>query len=413
MLSQSHHLARTRRAAAARDVARPGRGCRLARTCAAAVAAAALLASACSTEEPPAPPAAEETTTTATAAPAAPAGTAAPAVTSPCNDPEAQDLGGGHYARDGRRYELTDGHCLPRFDRPDDTPDPDGALDPADTASGDTAVSAPPDPEQACIDDVCLDMPVDSSAQPIPEQMLAEGTVPEGENFVVVEVLQSEDESQPDDDREDVPAPTTSALVEQPPTTAPEPEPEQPDPPTTTAPAEQPETPTSTTEPDGDESEDGQDDDTPPSVAATIHRSDYCELLDGTWNPSTSECESWTRVIPPLPEPVGDPVTVVTDEDDSFVSGSGRRVVRTEPAAIQVGTVLGQYEDGSIASIITEIESLGSGWWQVVVCAIHESFVLPEVGNEGWQFVAYAWQEADGRFRIEQDNWGPGDDGPC
>ena len=139
------------------------------------------------------------------------------------------------------------------------------------------------------------------------------------------------------------------------------------------------------------------------------------ELFDGTWNPSTSQCEAWTRVIQPLPEPVGDPVTLDTDEDDPFVSGSGRRVVRTEPVSIQVGSCLHNVHTQGIECpiIVTEIEYLDSGWWQVVVCTIHESFVLPEIGNEGWQGVAYAWQEDDGRFRIEQDNWGPGDDGPC
>ena len=112
----------------------------------------------------------------------------------------------------------------------------------------------------------------------------------------------------------------------------------------------------------------------------------------------------------PLPEPVGEPVTLVADEDDSFVSGSGRQIVRSEPVTLQVGSVI----PGAADSIVTEIEQLAlPGWWQVVVCTIHESFVLADVGNVGWQFVAYAWRDDDGRFRIEKGNWGPGNDGPC
>ena len=427
MLSQSHHLARTSAAAtAARYNARPGR--RLARTrVAAAVAAVALLASACSTEEPPAPPVGGETTTTVTTVAAAdtstPAVTAAPAVTSPCTDPDAMDLGEGLVELDGVVYEVYADACVPRLEEPaggeEDTPTQDTPT--TTTAAEPVEAGSEPIPE------------------PIPEQMLAEGTVPEGENFVVIEVLQSENEPTGDEQIEDTPAPTTTAPepdTPAPTTTAPEPdtpapttttapEPDTPAPTTTTAP--EPDTPaptttaptatpTTTTAPAAEpEPEDDEGDDPSSSVAATIHRPDYCELFDGTWNPSTSQCEAWTRVIQPLPEPVGDPVTPVTDEDDHFVSGSGRRVVRTEPAAIQVGSCLHNVHTQGIECpiIVTEIEYLDSGWWQVVVCTIHESFVLPEIGNEGWQGVAYAWQEDDGRFRIEQGNWRPGDDGPC
>ena len=115
MLSQSHHLARTRTAAAARYIARPGRGCRLVRTCAAAAAAVALLASACSTEEPPAPPVAQETTTTITTAPA---GTATPAAPSPCTDPDAEDLGDGLVELDGVVFEVYADACVRRLEEP-------------------------------------------------------------------------------------------------------------------------------------------------------------------------------------------------------------------------------------------------------------------------------------------------------
>ena len=397
MLSQSHHLARTTAAAtAARSNARPGR--RLVRPrVAAAVAAAALLAAACSTEEPPAPTAEETaTTTTAAAAPAdtaAPDTTAAPAVTSPCTDPAAEDLGDGLVELDGVVFEVYADACVPRLEEP--AGDDDAPVQ--NTPSSTTTTVAEP---------------VEAGSEPIPEQMLAEGTVPEGENFVVIEVLQSENEPTGDEQIEDTPAPTTTAPEPDTPapTTTTAPEPDTPAP-TTTAPTA---TPTTTTAPAAEpEPEDDEGDDPSSSVAATIHRPDYCELFDGTWNPSTSQCESWTRVMQPLPEPVGDPVTLATDEDDHFVSGSGRRVVRTEPAAIQVGSCLHNNANNECTGIVIDIEVLGSGWWQITECTIHESFVLPEIGNRGWEFVAYAWQEDDGRFRVEQGNWGPGDDGPC
>ena len=213
-----------------------------------------------------------------------------------------------------------------------------------------------------------------------PDEVIAEGTVPEGTSFDVPE-SEPEPSLEPQPELEPEPVPEPEPVAE------PEPEPE-PEPELVSLP-----------EPEG----------------APITRESLCDLVEGTWDTSISPpvCANPSRVFAPLPEPVGEPVTLVADEDDSFVSGSGRRIVRSEPVSIQVGTVLGRWEDGSIATIVTEIEDLGSGWWQVVVCTTSESFVLAAVGNVGWQFVAYAWREDDGRFRVEQDNWGPGNDGPC
>ena len=186
MLSQSHHLARTRTAVvAARDIARPGRGCRLARTCAAAVAAAALLASACSAEEPPAPTAEETaTTTTAAAAPAdtaAPAGTAAPAAPSPCNDPAAEDLGGGLVELDGVVFEVFADACVPRFEEPAGD---DDAAPVQDTAEA--------QPEQVCTDDVCVDMPAAApTAAPAACPALEHRHTPEGGCHWDADILES------------------------------------------------------------------------------------------------------------------------------------------------------------------------------------------------------------------------------
>ena len=294
--------------------------------------------------------------------------------TSPCTDPDAEDLGDGLIELDGMVYEVSpDDACVPRSDGPGSSADrDDDALD-QDLSSDTTTTVAEPEPE----------------LRPIPEEMLADGTVPEGVNYVAVDVAQHEDdEVVAADDQPAEPPTTTQAPEPEPPTATQAPEPE---PPTTTqAPEPEPE---------------------PEPVGAPIPRESLCDLVDGTWDAAaTPQCQDPTRVFEPLPEPVGEPVTLVADEDDSFVSGSGRQIVRSEPVTLQVGSVI----PGAADSIVTEIEQLAiPGWWQVVVCTVHESFVLADVGNVGWQFVAYAWQEPDGRFRIEKDNWGPGNDGPC
>ena len=297
--------------------------------------------------------------------------------TSPCTDPDAEDLGDGLIELDGMVYEVSpDDACVPRSDEPGSSADREDEALAQDLASDTTTTVAEPEPE----------------IRPIPEEMLADGTVPEGVNYVVVDVAQHEDdEVVASDDPPAEPPTTTQAPEAEPPTTTQAPEAE---PPTTTAQAPVPEP-----EPEG----------------APIPRESLCDLVGGTWDATaTPQCQDPTRVFEPLPEPVGEPVSAVVDEDDSFVSGSGRRIVRSEPLALQVGTVTDLNDDGTPAVIVIDIEELAlPGWWQITVCAIHPSFVLADVGNVGWEFVAYAWRTDDGAFRVEMDNWGPGNDGPC
>ena len=338
MLSQSHHLARTRRAAAARDVARPGRGCRLARTCAAAVAAAALLASACSTEEPPAPPAAEETTTTATAAPAAPAGTAAPAVTSPCNDPEAQDLGGGHYARDGRRYELTDGHCLPRFDRLDDTPDPASDSDDTDPSGSDDSDPSGSDdtdgPQQVCLEDVCGPVETDDDgAIKLPRETISHEHPSEDE-------LVAEPGTEPQDAPSDTPDADDETAT---PTTLPEPETD-------------------------------ADPETVPETDA---------------DPETEPEETTTTTAPPLPEQVGETITLVFGNDSDCWWSTGC----TEPLDLRKGTVMvlaiAPDNPATVVALFPTLNDLVVVW----VC-----IDLGELGHEMFRWAAQ--ETPDGRLRL-------------
>ena len=235
MLSPSNHLARTSAAAtAARYNARPGR--RFARhRVAAAVAAAALLAAACSTEEPA--PTAEETatTTTAAAAPAdtaAPDTTAAPAVTSPCTDPDAEDLGDGLVELDGVVFEVYADACVPRLEEPAGDDDDAPAQD---TPSSTTTTVAEPEPTPvvtaqegewggaetddpiAVVDAVAVEEAGQTIAEPelapepepTPETTPEPGTTPE-----------------PEPEPEPEPTPETTPEPEPEPTPEPEPEPE-------------------------------------------------------------------------------------------------------------------------------------------------------------------------------------------
>ncbi len=90
-----------------------------------ALVAAAAVAAACASEEPTVPqPAAPSVTEAATTSIGhdQPSSTTAPAEElSACDDPAAEDLGGGFFRRDGLVYEMTDTRCLPR---PRGLPDP-------------------------------------------------------------------------------------------------------------------------------------------------------------------------------------------------------------------------------------------------------------------------------------------------
>lgn len=311
--------------------------------------------------------------------------------TSPCTDPAAEDLGGGLIELDGIVYEVSADACVPRSDEPGTSADREDEALAQDLASDTTTTVAEPEPE----------------IRPIPEEMLADGTVPEGVNYVAVDEAQHEDDEVVAAEDQPAEMPTTTRAPKPPPTTTQAPEPEQP---TTTTQAPEP-SPTTTQAPEPPPTTTQAPEPDPEPGGAPIDLEVHCDLVGGTWDAAaTPQCQNPTRVFESLPEPVGEPVTLVADEDDPFVSGSGRQIVRSEPVTLQVGSVI----PGAADSIVTEIEQLAiPGWWQVVACTVHESFVLADVGNVGWQFVAYAWQEPDGRFRIELDNWGPGNDGPC
>ena len=325
--------------------------------------------------------------------------------TSPCTDPAAEDLGDGIIELDGIVYEVSADACVPRSDEPGSSADRDDDALEQDLSSDTTTTVAEPEPE----------------LRPIPEEMLADGTVPEGVNYVAVDEAQHEDDEVVAADGQPAELPTTTRAPKPPPTKTQVLEPEQPttttqapEPSPTTTQAPEP-SPTTTQAPEPPPTTTQAPEPEPEPGGAPIDLEVHCDLVGGTWDAAaTPQCQNPTRVFDPLPEPVGEPVSAVVDEDDSFVSGSGRRIVRSEPLALQIGTVTVLNEDGSPASIVIDIEELAiPGWWQITECVIHPSFVLADVGNVGWEFVAYAWRTDDGTFRVEMDNWGPGNDGPC
>ncbi|MCY4664295.1 MAG: hypothetical protein OXC00_06495 [Acidimicrobiaceae bacterium] len=324
--------------------------------------------------------------------------------TSPCTDPAAEDLGDGIIELDGIVYEVSADACVPRSDEPGSSADGEDEALALDLAGDTTTTVAEPEPE----------------IRPIPEEMLADGTVPEGVNYVAVDEAQHQGDEVVAADEPPAEPPTTTRAPKPPPTTtkAPEPEPttttQAPEPSSTTTQAPEPSS-TTTQAPEPSSTTTQAPEPEPEPGGAPIDLEVHCDLVGGTWDAAaTPQCQDPTRIIEPLPEPVGEPVTAVADEDDSFVSGSGRRIVRSEPLALQVGTVTGLNDDGTPAVIVIDIEELAlPGWWQITVCAIHPSFVLADVGNVGWEFVGYAWRTDDGTFRVEMDNWGPGNDGPC
>ena len=248
MLSQSHHLARTTAAAtAARNVARPGR-CRLARTRVAAVAAAALLAAACSTEEPPAQPAAEGTTTTVAAAPTdtvEPAVTAAAAVTSPCNDPAAENLGDGLVELDGVVFEVYADACVPRHEEP--ASDDDAPVQ--NTPSSTTTTVAEPEPTPA-----------------VTAQEGEWGGAKTDDPVAVVDPVAVEEAGQTIAEPEPEPIPELVTTT----TAAPEPEPEQPEPEPEPTPEPEPEQPEPTPEPEQPEPEPEPEASLPDCVPRTV-----------------------------------------------------------------------------------------------------------------------------------------------
>jgi hypothetical protein len=271
-------------------------------------------------------------------------------------------------------------------------------------AAGDSDV-----PSEAAVVDMAATEP-SVPAVAAPEEVIAEGTVPEGTSF---DAPEPEPDPEPESAPELVLEPESDPVPEPEPVPPPEPEPvpvPEPEPDPVPEPGPEP-VPDPVPEPGPEPAAEPESEEV---VGHPIDRADICDLVEGIWDTSVSppQCVNPTRVFEPLPEPLGEPVTLVDDEADSFVSGSGRRIVRSEPTAIEVGTCLLD-ADGDCRMIITEIEDIGAGWWQVVGCTVHESFVLAGLGNVGWQFVAYAWPEADGRFRVERGNWRVGNDGPC
>lgn len=110
----------------------------------------------------------------------------------------------------------------------------------------------------------------------------------------------------------------------------------------------------------------------------------------------------------PLPEPVGDVVVLRINEDEEFISSTGRQVVRFHPEEIVVGT---RIDNGYGVDPVLRIEDQGfGGLWSVFACDTHEYFRQFGYVN-GYIGASYAWRDDDGRFRVSTDAARPA--GPC
>ena len=109
-----------------------------------------------------------------------------------------------------------------------------------------------------------------------------------------------------------------------------------------------------------------------------------------------------------LPPPVGEPILLSENTEETFRGGSGAIDRRYQPIEIEVGTQF-RAPDWEDTSIITRppVDLNHNGLWDIYRCSIHESY-----GTEnGWEFVQKAYRDDDGRFRLVIDTDHPV--GPC
>ena len=212
-------------------------------------AAAALIAVSCGGSDTDAAPPIPETDLGAATSPAAtePAPTTTAREEHPCNQPDAE-VQDGWCRVDGEWYvQFAEDAWWPALGTPSTTT---VIAAPVSVPTFDTAQSAASNPEQVCVDDVCVDVPADGSPVELPEGFVNHEHPPETEpGYEPVTTTTTAPEPEPVTTTTTAPEPepvtTTTTAPEPEPvtttTTAPEPEPvttttTAPEPPTTTAP---------------------------------------------------------------------------------------------------------------------------------------------------------------------------------
>ena len=118
--------------------------------------------------------------------------------------------------------------------------------------------------------------------------------------------------------------------------------------------------------------------------------------------------EPTTAPVSSLPEPVGEPILLAENTEETFRGGSGAIRARYQPIEVEVGTQF-RAPDWEATSIVTRppVDLNHNGLWDFYYCSIHEAYG----GENGWEFVQKAYRDDDGRFRLVIDTDHPV--GPC
>lgn len=110
-----------------------------------------------------------------------------------------------------------------------------------------------------------------------------------------------------------------------------------------------------------------------------------------------------------LPEPVGEPILLAENTEETFIDGSGWVEARYQPIEVEIGTQL-SVPGGDGSTIVTRMVDLEhNGLWDIYECDVHEAYGGPP--GTGWEFVGYAYRDEDGRFRLVVGSARPV--GPC
>lgn len=117
--------------------------------------------------------------------------------------------------------------------------------------------------------------------------------------------------------------------------------------------------------------------------------------------------EPTTAPVSSLPEPVGEPILLAENTEETFSDG-GWVEDRYQPIEIEIGTQF-RAPDWEAVSIVTRppVDLSHNGLWDIYRCSVHEAYGT----KNGWEFVTYAYRDDDGRFRLVVGSARPV--GPC
>lgn len=113
---------------------------------------------------------------------------------------------------------------------------------------------------------------------------------------------------------------------------------------------------------------------------------------------------------PSLPAPVGEPIPLIENTEETFIDSSGWVEARYRPIEIEVGTQVTPTKWEAPSIVTRPPVDLGhAGLWDIYHCQVHEAYGGSP--GTGWEFVTYAYRDEDGRFRLVVGSARPV--GPC